>query len=188
MAVLLDEKRVALRARSHTVWPGTYPAWREISAWHWMPLSTTTGDCRIPMSGYDSCRNSPGLISTRSASRPRKRSYRSCNSWSSAEESESNLSSYSLVVADERYLCYIPPQRLSCNPHMYTPISPQNPVCSLCRKMLGIGGTPFLSPGGCPDTPGALVLGRAEPRRVPSHNQEEGNSTRTAVRIAVPVS
>lgn len=32
MAVLLDEKRVALRARSHTVWPGTYPAWREISA------------------------------------------------------------------------------------------------------------------------------------------------------------
>ena len=125
-------------------------------AWHWMHLSTTTGDCRIPMSGHDSCRNSPGLISTISASRPRKRSHRSCNSWSYAEASESDLSSCSLVVADERYLVYIPPQRLSCNPHMYTPISPQNPVCSLCRKMLGICGAPFPSPGGLSRHPGSF--------------------------------
>jgi hypothetical protein len=30
--------------------------------------------------------------------------------------------------------------------------------------------------------------GQAEPGRVPSHNQEEGNSTSTAVRIVVPIS
>src|SRR6266567_3159747 len=80
------------------------------------------------------------LISTISASRLRKRSHRSCNSWSYAKESESTLSNCILVVADERYLCSIPLQQLSCNPHMYTPISPQNPVCSLCRKVLGFCG------------------------------------------------
>ena len=108
------------------------------------------------MSGHDSCRNSPGLISTISASRLRKRSHRSCNSRIYAKESESALSNCILVVADERYLCSIPLQRLSCNPHMSTPISPQNPVCSLCRKMLGTYVASFPSPVGLSRHPGSF--------------------------------
>ncbi len=62
----------------------------------------------------------------------------------------------------------------------------RTPYAHCAGKCLGSAAHLSRHQGVCPDTPGALVPGQAEPRRVPSHNQEEGNSTRTAVRIAVP--